>query len=844
MAKDPCEFFKERVPKGVQHLRDAALGDLTTEDLFHLKIENPSEFERRFDRAFAARTEKWADMLNGLENPVLNNVGRSLARWMSLGPGDPETRRLLKDYESAQEAHNAFMARMAQETTKLSGEDAETLFRALHERRELDGNLESLRKSIADAFDRYANIFVESGVLKASTVKDFTGPGKGYVPFTYASQRKEMIDAWADRFFGKMANLFGAKAAAEKKGGYDPKRTTLRVHGIGTVSRHAAAAGGRFKERTIRDINKAIEAGLDMSVRPILGGLAQEGKAAAALQFMLRLSDQTNVVKNDGDEIPTGFVQLDGREYGPLNGKWVRKDVAGYVIDIARPDKTGLAAAVGALNALFKKWAVLGRPSALMTGNILGNVFMGRMLQPFNAMPRTYGEAYRQIRELAKTGKPTGELAELIEAGQFTGESRFMQELQEQEGPYAQDVEGTGKTYARNWIARFLDMLDFEARRTGDGTISMAGWIRAVGNSIGHFDLAMGTLRKATGARAAQVGGGALEELWTLTDNLAKLSAYIYMRRDGGNDLFAKAARAKAGKPTKLEGGLDKDVAIQRVKDFWDLRAMPKFIKEWRATPLIGWSFVSYPYLTVRELLLKGHAFRNPLGAFFWMFPGAMLTAAYQAFTGVDDDELEKDRLLAAGGNEKMAQMLVPMFKDGDGRTWHINLGAAGAWDMLTGVADPTGRLLEGGTGNAGVRWLFSSNPLMSHTLNLGGYSPYSGRPTDNYRWWHWFMAATPSVAVMDWWREQDRLDADERAGKAAARTDLERGLEAGTGLRIRTSGAPGSAQRERQRSKAEYQERIAAFSEAGGGFAVRPKKPDPDADDELIDAYRNVTSR
>lgn len=837
MAKDPCEFFKSKVPPAVQHLRDSVLGDLTTEDLFHLKIENPSEFERRFDRAFAARTEKWADMLNGLENPVLNNVGRAVARWLSLGPGDPETRRLLKDYESAQEAHNAFMSRMAQETTRLSGEDAERLFMALHEGRELDGELEPLRKDIAAAFERYADIFIESGAMKA-------GLEKGYVPFTYPSQRKEMVDAWATRFFGKMANLFGAKAKAEKSpGGYDPKRTTLRVHGLGTVSRHVANAGGRFKERTIRDINKAIEAGLDMSVRPILGGLAQEGKAAAALQFMLRLSEQTNVVKDDGDEVPTGFVQLDGKEFGPLNGKWVRKDVAGYVIDIARPDKTGLVAAVGALNALFKKWAVLGRPSALMTGNVLGNVFMGRMLQPFSAMPKTYGEAFKQIMALKKTGKPTGEIKELIEAGQFTGESRFMQELQENEGPYAQDIQGSGKEYAVNWTSRFLDMLDFEARRTGDGSIPLAGWIRAIGNSIGHFDLALGTLRKATGARSAQIGGGAMEELWSFTDNMAKLAAYIHMRREGGNDLIAKWARKSSGKPLH-EGGLAPDVAIQRVKDFWDLRAMPKFIKEWRQTPLIGWSFVSYPYLTVRELLLKGHAFRNPLGAFFWMFPGALLTSAYQAFTGEEDEEVDKDRLLAAGGNQKAADMLVPLFKDGDGRKWHINLGAAGAWDMLTGVADPTGRLLEGGTGNAGVRWLFSSNPLMSHTLNLGGFSPYSGRPTDNYRWWHWFLAATPSIAVNDFWREQERLDADARAGKAAARTGLERGLEAVTGFRLRTAGAPGSGQRARQKAKAEYQERIGAFSEAGGGFAVRPKKPEPDADDELLDAYQRVTSR
>jgi hypothetical protein len=288
---------------------------------------------------------------------------------------------------------------------------------------------------------------------------------------------------------------------------------------------------------------------------------------------------------------------------------------------------------------------------------------------------------------------------------------------------------------------------------------------------------------------------------------------------------------------------------MEMVRDFWDLRRVPPVIREMRRAPFIGPSFISYPFIGTRNLLPvwaggKGYLGRNPFGAAVWMFPAALIGASYQAITGKSNEEVEENRLLAAGGNEAVAEMLTPMFDDADGRTWHWNLAAAGAWDLVRSMSDPSARLMKGGSGNEFIRGLFAQNPMMSNVLNLGGYSPYTGRPASNFRWWHFMLAATPATGVGDIVRRERIAEADKAAGKAPLRTPIERVLQGTVGVQFRTSGAPGSRQRTRQASRSRYQERLVEFMESGGAMSTRPRRPAPDADEELLQAYRELTRR
>lgn len=843
MLKEPCEAARY-LASGVQQWAKESKLDATASELLDLKIKNPEEFEWRFENGYKNALQGIASALHRIESPPLNALGRWISRYSGAGPGDPEFRRELDNYKELKAEHDGFMSRLEHISNTLPIEEQVRLFTALHYRARL-GEADPLREmkdEIEKRFERYGTTFIESGILTPETVGEFQREGRGYVPFTYPQQREEMVRAWAGRFFGKAKEIAEARAAAPEKD-RSGQRMRFQVPGLGMVGRHVLAAKGRFEQRQIRDLRRAMELGLDMTARPILAGLAQEGKAATALTLLNRVAKHPEWVRDGATDgpVPAGFIEVRGREFGPLDGKWVRRDLVGYLVDVARPDQTGLMGALVATNALFKKWAVLGRLSALWNGNVFGNIFMSRMLTPFSSMPSAMTEAWRQLKEYRETRKAPAELKELIDGGRYQHISRFMAELGETQGPTLASVEGTGRDYLTKFASRFLDMLEYESTRTPDGTVSLAGYIRALGNAIGHLDISLGYAAKATGREGMRLGGQGLEELWTWSDNFFKLANYIHLRKNGSSDLFFRKAREARGLPPGT--GYSKELAARMIDDFWDVRDVAPWIRTLRQAPLVGWSFVTYPYLSYRNLFGKGYAARNPLGTFFWMWPGALMTAGYMAITGKSYEEVEEDRMLAAGGNRSLSEMLTPMYVDGDGRAWHLNLGAAGAADLLKSMADPSGRLVESGPGNKYARWLMSANPMMSNLAQLGGYSPYSGRPATNYRWWHFFTAATPATGVMDILRREQLAEDDAEKGRAPLRTGTERAFQA-AGVHLRTAGPKGSATRARQKEKARYQEKAQEFTEEGGEFGIVPRKPAKDEDLDLLRAYSKLTEK
>ncbi len=854
MLKDPCGYGELLEPDETRILKRLKKNGVnaTAEEVFHamknrgsslweMKLKDPNAFERRMDAAHENRLEALSRLLHDV--PVMQPFFRGLSRWLGLGPADPQFRAEMKNYEGLQREHDAFISRLEQFAKTTPAKEAERVFLALHYRTELAESdpLAETKRDIEHAFERYADTFVRSGMLSRKTVEQFQKEGAGYVPFTFPQQKAEMVGAWASRFFKTLGDLARGKAAAEQS--KEPGGGRIHVPGVGVVGRHVVHAQGRFKERTIRDLREAIAKGLDTSARPIVAGVAQEGKAAAALEFLLRVAGKKEWTwkpkKNDAP--PAGFIEVKGREFGPLNGKWIRKDIAGYVVDIAQPRKTGLTEALFALNALFKKWSVLGRPTSFVTGNILGNIFMSRMLTPFHRQPEYLKKAFEAIREYRKTKKAPQAIEDLGDLFTPLG-ARFLEDLGDvEETSIMRDVAGTGKEYAKNFAGRFLMLLEHESNRTPDGTISFAGVIRAVGNAVGSVDLSAGYLRRATGARDAVLSGQLAEEAWTLTDNLFKVANYMYLREHGSSDLFIGALRRAKGLAPNVP--YEKDVALQKIRDLWDLRAVPKVIRDWRRAPL-GYAFVTYPYIATRQLLFKGEVFRNPVGSFFWLMPAALMHAAYQAITGDDDDEVKKNQLLAAGGNESLARLLTPIFKDADGRVWHWNVAGAGAADLVRGVLAPTGGMMETGAGNDLMRWLFSSNPMMSTALRTAGWSPYTGRPDPDYRWWNMMLAASPAGGIQDLVRKEAWAAEDEAKGLPPLRTDTERALEWG-GLKTATSAPPGTPSFRRQEKRANR--RLAEqefYSEGGRSMDIRvPEKPDAE-DETLMERYRRLRSR
>lgn len=847
--KDPCGYGDLADEKVWRKLRAQGVR-VTTEEVFHamkaetsslweMKVSDPNAFERRMNEGYEKRMVALSKVLHDI--PVMQPFFRGLSRWLGLGPSDPQFRAELKGFEGLRREHDAFISRIEQVMKSIPAKEAERLFMALHYRTELAASdpLAETKTEIEQAFEKYADVFVRSGVLSKKTVGQFQQEGAGYVPFSFPQQKAEMVGAWASRFFGSLGGLARGKGEAEQT--KEPGGARIFMPGVGVVGRNVLAAQGRFKERTIRDIREAIAKGLDVSARPILGGLAQEGKAAAALEFLLKVAGKKEWTwKGKKDESPpVGFIEVKGREFGPLNGKWIRKDIAGYVVDIAQPRKTGLTEALFALNALFKKWSVLGRPTSFVTGNILGNIFMSRMLTPFHRQPEYLKKAFEAIRDYKKTGKPNEAITDLGDLFTPLG-ARFLEDLGDVEETSAfQGVAGTGKEYAKNFAGRFLSLLDHEAQRTPDGTISFAGLIRAVGNATGSLDLSAGYARRLTGNRNAVLSGQLAETAWTVTDNLFKLANYMYLREHGSSDLFLGALRRAKGLAPNVP--YEKDVALQKIRDLWDLREVPKIIREWRRAPL-GYSFVTYPYIATRQLLFKGELLRNPVGAFFWLMPAAMIHAAYQAITGDDDDEIEKNQLLAAGGNPSIARLLTPMFKDADGRVWHWNIAGAGAADLVRGVFNPTGGMMESDGGSDLMRWMFSANPMMSTALKTAGWSPYTGKPTNDFRWWNMMLAATPAAGIQDLVRKEQWAQEDDEKGRPPLRTPMERSLE-WAGLKTATAAPRGTPSYHRQEKRAMSKLAEQEFYEAGGksmNISV-PIKPEDDEDETLMQRYKRL---
>ncbi len=561
-------------------------------------------------------------------------------------------------------------------------------------------------------------------------------------------------------------------------------------------------------------VEKPYVTGLD----PIRRTIEEQGAIHTTLSLIRSVRDKPEYLglwrePGTGGKDPA-FVRVNGPQWGVLNGREIHRSLYDTLVTMTPQGMNGLAKFILTLNSWVKIKQTVGRVPGFQSKATLmeGPLGAWQLGFPFEFWASGMLRAAREMAGYLRTGTMSPGIRRLkigFEGRDQLEHATTVGEAAEGGAPLAPagslKVEGRGSRWLANWAQaslenfsrRFSAQRDRIARGYQEGGIwnVLAETVGGLRDAAFAFDPA-----RLAGSGTDLLSMNRAIQLSQIIDGTWRLAIFNHLTTHGPVGALRMGMGKMLGeKPSPMSP----DRAVERIARVYDpatVTGLPGIVS--RLT------YLRIPYTMARHTIAEGGAVLNPVGtAAMWAtayIGGNMTLGLGRKLLGwaMDKEEMEKQKLEAAFGDQDRADQLMLVFVDKDEQgkehgvfmdTQAISMNGVlkanipGENVLPVGGETSTERVLRGA---------LAMTPIGQTLASAAGRDLYTGgriseRPSVVPAALEAASYVQPGVQTGIGWMQ--RAASEERArqsGRAPSTTDLERGLAASLGPSFRR-GAP-----------------------------------------------------